>query len=169
MITLASLRFFDVVLFLHVASVVVAFGVLFTYPLVVPLTLRTAPRHIAWLHRVQAQTRRMIVTPAATLVLLTGVYLAADYPGGNVFSEWWVSVPLIAIIVLLGLGGAFFAPRERRLAELAERDIAGAPTEGAVRFGEDYERLSRLVARVGAASALLVLAVIFVMVVGPSL
>src|SRR4051812_45341400 len=123
MTTLATLRFFDVVLWLHVTSVVVAFGVTFTYPVIVPLTVRTAPRQVAWLHTVQGAMGRLIITPFATLVLLTGIYLAAD---ADVFSKWWVTVPLLAILVLLGLAGAYFAPRERKLAELAERDIAAS-------------------------------------------
>ena len=104
MTTLASLRFFDVVLFLHITSVVIAFGVLFTYPIVVPLTVRNAPRQVAWLHEMQVAVGRTVVTPAAALILLTGIYLAAD---ADVFSKWWVTVPLIAIIVILGLGGAY--------------------------------------------------------------
>jgi len=119
MTTLASLRFFDVVLFLHITSVVIAFGVLFTYPIVVPLTVRNAPRQVAWLHEMQVAVGRTVVTPAAALILLTGIYLAAD---ADVFSKWWVTVPLIAIIVILGLGGAYFAPRDRKLADLARRD-----------------------------------------------
>ena len=116
MTTLASLRFFDVVLWLHITSVVIAFGVTFTYPVIVPLTVRTAPRHVAWLHSVQGAIGRFVVTPFATLILLTGIYMAAD---ADVFSEWWVGVPLVIILVLLGLAGAYFSPRERRLSELA--------------------------------------------------
>ena len=56
---------------------------------------------------------------------LTGIYMAAD---ASVFSEWWVTVPLIAIIVILGLGGAYFAPRDRKLADIAQRDIDAADT-----------------------------------------
>ena len=86
MTTLASLRFFDVVLFLHITSVVIAFGVLFTYPIVVPLTVRNAPRQVAWLHEMQVTVGRTVVTPAAALILLTGIYMAAD---ADVFSKWW--------------------------------------------------------------------------------
>jgi hypothetical protein len=165
MIPLASLRFFDVVLWLHITSVVVAFGVTFVYPVIVPLTMRTAPRHAAWLHRMQAQIGRVIVTPFATLILLTGIYMAAD---ADVFDEWWVGVPLLIILVLLGLAGGFFAPRERRLAELADRDIAAAG-EGQVAWSKEYEDLGRQVGTVGAIASLLVVIAIFVMVTGPIL
>ena len=165
MTMLASLRFFDVVLFLHITSVVIAFGVLFTYPIVVPLTVRNAPRQVAWLHEMQVAVGRTVVTPAAALILLTGIYLAAD---ADVFSKWWVTVPLIAIIVILGLGGAYFAPRDRKLADLARRDIDAAG-ESQVVFSQEYEDLGRQVGTVGALMVLLVVVVIFIMVTGPLL
>jgi len=163
MTTIASVRFFDIVLWLHITSVVIAFGVMFTYPVIVPLTVRNAPRQVAWLHDMQAALGRMVVTPAAALVLITGIYLAAD---ADVFSKWWVAIPLLAILLILGLGGAFFAPRDRKLAELARRDIAAAG-EGQVVFSEEYEDLGRQVGTVGAFVVLLVVIVIFVMVTGP--
>jgi uncharacterized membrane protein len=163
MTTLASVRFFDIVLWLHITSVVIAFGVMFTYPVIVPLTVRNAPRQVAWLHDMQAALGRMVVTPAAALVLITGIYLAAD---ADVFSKWWVAAPLLAILLILGLGGAFFAPRDRKLAELARRDIAAAGG-GQVVFSKEYEDLGRQVGSVGAFVVLLVVIVIFVMVTGP--
>jgi len=163
MSTIASVRFFDIVLWLHITSVVIAFGVMFTYPVIVPLTVRNAPRQVAWLHDMQAALGRMVVTPAAALVLITGIYLAAD---ADVFSKWWVAIPLLAILLILGLGGAFFAPRDRKLAELARRDIAAAG-DGQVVFSEEYDDLGRQVGTVGAFVVLLVVIVIFVMVTGP--
>lgn len=161
--TLATVRVFDIVLWLHITSVVIAFGVMFTYPVIVPLTVRNAPRQVAWLHDMQAALGRMVVTPAAALVLVTGIYLAAD---ADVFSKWWVVIPLLAIFLILGLGGAFFAPRDRKLAELARRDIAAAG-EGQVVFSEEYEDLGRQVGTAGAFVVVLVVIVIFVMVTGP--
>jgi uncharacterized membrane protein len=165
MTTLASLRFFDVVLWLHISSVVLAFGVLFAYPVIGTMTARRAPRHAAWVHEMQVALGRFVITPGATLVLLTGIYLAAD---ADVFSKWWVTVPLIVILVILGLGGAFFAPRDRKLAELARRDIE-ASGDGEVAFSQEYEALRGQVATVGAIVLVLVVATIFIMVTGPIL
>jgi Predicted integral membrane protein (DUF2269) len=165
MTAFASLRFFDVVLFLHITSVVVAFGVTFTYPVIVPLTVRTAPRHVAWMHEMHAAIGRIIVAPALALLLITGIYLAAQFPGGDVFSEWWVAVPIVAILVFGGLGGAYFAPRDRKLAELARHDI-GAAGDGDVVWSKEYEDLGRQVRAVGALYSVFVLIVIFIMVGG---
>src|SRR4051794_2829029 len=161
MTTLASLTFTQVVLFLHIASVVIAFGVTFTYPIIVPATISRAPQHAAWLHGMQHQIGRYIITPGATLVLLTGIYLAADL---DVFSEWWVTVPLVAILVILGLGGAFFTPRERKLEELARRDVDTTPPGCPITFSQEYTDLARQVGMVGAFTSLLILVAIFIMV-----
>jgi small-conductance mechanosensitive channel len=165
MTTLASVRLFDVVLWLHVTCVVIAFGPLFAFPVIAPMTVRRSPQHVAWLHQVQSAIGRYLVTPVGGLVLLTGIYLAAD---ADVFSKWWVSVPILSILIILGLGGAYFAPRDRKLAELSERDIA-ASGAGEVAFSPEYQALSRQVATVGVLVIVLVVITIFIMVVGPLL
>ena len=105
-----AIVFYDVVLSIHVMAVVAAFGVWFAYPLLVV-------RGDAAAHRAQVRVARMVVNPAGTLALLAGVYLASDR---SYWSEVWVSVPLVILIVLLGITGAYFIPRQERLAELAE-------------------------------------------------
>ena len=157
---LASLRFYDIVVFIHIAAVVTAFGVTFVYPLIVPLTQRSAPDKLPWLHHLQGEIGRKIITPSAAVVLLAGLYIALSGDGQFDMKDWWVGFGLVAILVLLGLGGAFFAPRERRLAELAERDLAAG------KLSEEYEALAVQVARVGAFASLLVLVTVLFMVLG---
>ena len=71
-----------------------------------------------------------------------------------------VGFGLLAVLVILGLGGAFFSPRERRLAELAERDLAAGE------LSEEYQALGVQVARVGALTSLLILVTVLFMVLG---
>jgi hypothetical protein len=104
-------------------------------------------------HRAQARVARMVVNPAGTLALLAGVYLASDR---SYWSEVWVSVPLVILIVLMGITGGYFGPRQQRLAELAE---AGG--------GPEYAALATQVARVAFAAAGLVVVAIFFMVAKP--
>ena len=156
----ASLRFYDIVVFIHVIAVVTAFGVTFVYPLIFPLTQRRAPDKLAWLHQLQGDIGQKIITPSAAIVLLAGLYLALSGDVPYDLGDWWVGFGLLAVLVLLGLGGAFFAPRERRLAELAERDMAAG------KLSEEYEHLAVQVARVGAASSLLVAVTVLFMVLG---
>ena len=160
---IAAITFYSLVLFVHIAAVTVAFGVTFTYPLVVPLTRRTHPAHLAYLHRMQDVIGRRIISPLAILILLAGIYLALDGP--HDFEQWWVGVGFGSILVLIALGHAFFSPRERRLAELAERDLRQGGGGGEA-LTPEYDSLARQVGLMGALSSLLVLGTIFVMVMG---
>ena len=67
-----------------------------------------------------------------------------------------------AIIVLGGLGGALFAPQERKLAVIAERDVATAG-DGEVVWSAEYTAVRRRVELVGYASSVLVLLTIYFM------
>jgi hypothetical protein len=141
-----AIVFYDVVLSIHVMAIVAAFGVWFAYPLLVVAGDAAA-------HRAQARVARMVVNPAGTLALLAGVYMASDR---SYWSEVWVSVPLVILIVLMGITGGYFAPRQERLAGLAE---AGA--------GPEYVALATQVARVAFVAAALVVVAIFFMVAKP--
>ena len=149
-----AFRFYDVVLALHVAAIVTAFGVVATYPAVVPWLRRTHPGSMVVVHEVQARIGRMVITPAATLALLAGVYLASD---AHLWSEVWVVVPFVILVVILGVGGAVLAPSERRLATLAASGT-DAP---------EYDAAFRRLLTLQTAVFVLVLVAIFFMVAKP--
>jgi hypothetical protein len=71
------------------------------------------------------------------------------------------------IIVIGARGGVFFSPRERRLAALAERDIAAAdqtaPGESTVVFSAEYKALRQQVLMVGLLANVLILLTIYFM------
>jgi hypothetical protein len=142
----AGILLYDVVLSIHVMAVVAAFGVWFAYPLLVA-------HGDAGAHRAQVRVARAVVTPAGTLALLAGLYLVNDR---SYWSELWVGVPLVILVVLMGITGGYFAPRQERLAELAE---AGA--------GSEYAALATQVALVVFLAAGLVVVAIFFMVAKP--
>lgn len=157
------MTFYSIVKGIHVAAVVIAFGGVFTYPVILPVARRSHRRSLPFFHSMQDRVGRLVVTPAGTVVLIAGIYLAARGPWH--FREWWVGFGILAILVILGVGGAFLSPRERRLAELAKRDIAAA-VDGEVELGDDYQAVARQVVRVQVLVALLVLVTVFVMVLG---
>jgi hypothetical protein len=146
-----AILFYDVVVALHVMAVMLAFGVIFAYPFIETYLVRHAPEAMAPLHRAQVHVSRALITPAATVALLAGIYLASDR---DYFSEIWVQIPFAILIVLLGLAGAFFIPTEKRLAEAAEAGVDSAA----------YQALARRHALVGAIAAGLVLVAVFFMV-----
>jgi uncharacterized membrane protein len=122
-----AILFYDVVKWIHVMAVVVAFGGAFTYPVWFRFLRPAAPAERAFFHRVQAFLGRWVISPGLLVILIAGVYMTSDR---NYWSKPWVSVPLLILVVLGGLGGMFFGPKEQRLAELA--------AEGG---GAEYERV----------------------------
>ena len=154
---------YDWILGVHISAVVVGFGVTFAYGLMGTVGRRLDPRAMPWLHRMQVVIAQRLINPALTVILLAGVYLASDgHHWHDFFVQWGIGV----VLVLGGLEGAVIMPRERRLAQLAERDVAAAGA-GEVRFGDDYEATFRQVAALGILADVLVLATIFVMAVKP--
>jgi uncharacterized membrane protein len=156
---LASLTFYGVVLAVHIMGVVTAFGSFFAYPAFMPWARKHHPEAMPVIHELSARIGRMVVSPALVVVLACGIYLASD---ADAWSEVWVSVPLVILIVIGGLGGMFFAPSDRKLAALATRDLQGGGTLSA-----EYDDLFRRVAAAGLVVIALVLVAIFFMAAKP--
>jgi hypothetical protein len=154
-----AVTFFTFVLALHIASVVIAFGVTFAYPVMYAVGIRAEARSMPGMHRIQDAVGKRVISPFMGLALLAGIYLASKL---HTWSDFYVQWGIAAIVVIGGLGGAYFAPRERRLAELAERDVAAAG-DGEVVFGEEYKGLRRQVFTVNLAVSAVILLTIFFM------
>lgn len=159
-----AILFYDVVLAVHVMAVVIAFGVTFAYPVIESQIKRLSPRSLPTWHTIVAFLDSKFVSPAAGIALFAGVYMASDR---DLFSKVWVLVPFAALIVIFAVVGSFFTPQSRKLAELAARDVAASPGEGAVTWSAEYEALSKRVAVVGAVVGGLILLSIFMMVAKP--
>jgi len=144
----------------HVAATVVAFGGLFAYPIIFAALSSHDGRALPSLHRAGLALNRRLITPGLLVVVLAGVYLAShEHMWKTFYVQWGVGVALI----LGGLAGGFFAPLERRLIELSDRDVAAAAPDAQVPRSAEYTAaLTRL--RVGGAlSSLLVVVTIFLM------
>jgi hypothetical protein len=163
--TTLAVTFYDVIVWLHVSSVVVAFGPTFAFGIYIAMTARNHPRSIPAVLEAQNVVSRMMVTIGGVLVLVTGIYLTADrWDFGYFFVTWG----LIAIIVLLGLTHGFFLPHDRRALAAAKRDIEAAGS-GEVEFGEEFNRQSMASARMGPIAGLIVIVTIYVMAAKPFL
>lgn len=155
-----AMLFYDVVVALHVMAILIAFGVVFTYPVAVPWMVRNRPEYLPAMHAFQTRVGKRVIAPAGGIALLLGIYLASDR---HYWSEVWVTVPLIILLVLLGLGGGYFSKAEERLESLAQRDVgAGGGTLSA-----EYHATLRTWTIAGYASCVLVLVAIFFMVAKP--
>jgi hypothetical protein len=133
--------FWQFILALHIVAVVVAFGVLFIYPLVGVIGVRLDPQAMPSFHRLQLAVHTRVQAPGLGVVVLAGVYLASYL---HEWSEFFVGWGLAASIVIGGIGGAYIAPRERRLAEMAERESGVVPaTGGVVSWSDEYRLAAR--------------------------
>jgi hypothetical protein len=156
-----AVTFSQIALAIHIAAVVIGFGVTFAYPFFGAVGARMDPRAMPWFHRMQHLIGQRLITPSLLVILLAGIYLASKE---HQWSAFYVQWGLGAAIVLGGLGGIFFSPNESKLAELAERDVAAA-VGGEVTLSTEYEKLAARAAAVGAASSLLVLVTVYLMTV----
>lgn len=153
-----AVAFWQVVLAVHIAAVVAAFGVIIAFPLLVVVGARKEPGAMPSLHRMRRLIGRALVNPGLLLVVIAGIYLASDlHQWKHFYVQWGLGVA----IVLGGLEGAYVLPRERRLAELAERDLGAGGGE----LSPEYVALRGRVVTVHAVMIALVLATIYLMTV----
>jgi uncharacterized membrane protein len=162
--TLASIEFYDVVLFVHVAAVLLAFGPTFGYAFFQGFAERFFPRSIPNVMRTFGTVDRFLVIPGMLVILAGGVYLVLEGPWD--WEDTFVSVGLTGIIVLLVLQFAVLGRIERTLAELAERDIAASGT-GDVELSDEYWAASKRSAIWGSLAGVVILVILFFMVVKP--
>src|ERR671924_1085296 len=105
MALIAKIFFYDVVVFLHVTAVVVAFGATFAYPFFQAVVERLSPRSLPAMYRAMHTTSRFAVTPGSFIVLAAGIYMTIDRWD---FGFLFITVGMAAIVVLILLGIAFF-------------------------------------------------------------
>jgi hypothetical protein len=164
-------------------AVVVAFGVVFAYPIMFAVAARHDPRGLPLLHRVEYTTERLLINPGLAVVLLAGIYLASK---GHYWSDFFVQWGLAAVVVIGGLVGSVMIPTAKRAEQLAARDLAavgagqgaggasqgaGGASQGAGDAGQgaggpmsdEYRALVRRLTRVGSLLSVLVLVTIVLM------
>jgi amino acid permease len=151
---------YDVVLAIHVMAVVVAFGVVFAYPLMFAVAARHDPRSLPLMHRIETTVDRALVNGALVVVVGAGIYLASE---GKHWSEFFVQWGLGAAIAIGALVGAVMIPTSKRAQQLAERDLAS----GGETMSEEYRSATRRLATVGSLLSVLVVVTILFMAIKP--
>ena len=122
-----AIRFYDLVLSLHIAAVVFAIGLPLAYPVVHAIARNMDPRDRSVLHRLQAALGDKVIAPGFVVILLAGAYLATD---AKVCGEVWVIVPLVLWAAMAGIGGMILGPTHTRLADLAAAEPASGEYKG---------------------------------------
>jgi hypothetical protein len=161
----ADVQFYDVVVWLHISAVVLAFGPTFAFGIYLATIGRSHPRSIPAMLEAQGVVIRTMVTFGALVVLASGIYLAADRWD---FGEVFVIVGLVSSLTLLALTYGFFLPNARRTHEVAERDIASAGSVE-VKFSDEFNALTGRAAKVGPVAGLIVILAIYFMAAKPFL
>lgn len=159
------ISFYTVVLWVHVAAVVGSFGLTLAYPVLMTSARQGAERALPSLHWLIGMWGARLVSIGGLIVLAAGLYLSVEGPYD--FGDPWIGSSLLILLVLGGLAGGYASPRERRLSELASRDVLAADPTDEVTLGADYRALARQVQMVSWLSAVLVLLALFLMVTKP--
>ena len=160
----AAVSFYDIVLWIHVTAVVIGLGSTFAYGVLLTVAGRSDPRSMPGLLRAIQANDRSLVTIGGILVLVTGIYLAADRWE---FSEVFIGWGILAVLILLGLVHGLFIPTERRAQQAAERDIEASGPGGDVQFGADFDRANKRLSAAGAVAGLIIVLTVYMMVAKP--
>jgi hypothetical protein len=154
-----AVAFVEIVLAIHIMAAVIAFGVTFAYPIINAAVEKADPRALPSLYRAQHVVGTRLIGPALGVVVLAGIYLASkEHEWGEFYVQWGLG----ASIVIGALGGLFFTPVERRLSELASRDVAAA-AGGPVTLSPEYRAAAGRLAQVGGLTGVLILVTIYFM------
>lgn len=157
---LTAITSYDVGKFIHVAAVIVALGVPFAYPLFTAIAESASPRSVPTVLRALRRNDFAIVTPGMVVLLLAGIYMLVD--ASISLGESWVSVGIMAIIVLFVIVHGVVEPAVKRAIGVAERDLS----QGA-ELSAEYRALSRRINNAGGLAGIVVIVAAFFMVVKP--
>jgi hypothetical protein len=155
----AAVALWEVVLALHIVAVVVAFGATFAYPVLLGAVTKADPRALPSLYRAFHAISQRVIMPGLAAIIVFGIYLASHL---HMWSAFYVQWGLAVAIAIGGIEGAYLGRRERRLVEVADRDVAAAG-EGPVTFSAEHDSLVRRIGAVGALMDLLVVLTIYFM------
>jgi len=142
---------------IHVLAAITALGATLTYVVWIRLGERSQPNLLHSLRGIRFLDDR-IVNPAYGVVVVTGLLMV--WVNKLSLLTAWITIPLILVIVVAGLGIGVYSPALRRQIQAAE---AEGPTSAS------YRAASRQAILSGAITTVLVVVIVFVMVVKPVL
>jgi uncharacterized membrane protein len=151
------LTIYLVLKFVHVLSAIVAIGTNVTYGVWIARASRESAALPFALRGVKLLDDR-IANPAYVVLLLTGFAMTgvSDMP----ITTPWILVSLVLFVLTFVIGLFGYTPTLRRQIAALDRGGAASP---------EYQALARHGSRMGGVLAVLVLAIVFLMVVKPSL
>jgi hypothetical protein len=157
---LATVQFFEVVLAVHIMAVMVAFGATFAYPVILGTVSKSDSRALPAVYRAIHAISTRVIGPGLALVVICGIYLASKL---HVWSEFYVQWGIAVALIIGAVEGMFLSRNEKRLVEVADRDLATSG-DGPFKGSAEHDAIVRKVGAVGAGMDLLVLLTILFMV-----
>lgn len=155
--------FFDIVLAVHIMAVVFAFGATLAYPVLLGTISKADSRALPALYKALHAISTRVIMPGLAVILIAGIYMASDH---KLWSEFFVQWGLGVVVVIGAVEGMFLSPNEKRLCEIADRDLA-ASGPGEFAPSTEHDALVKRIGATGALMDLLVLVTILFMVIKP--
>ena len=153
--------------FVHITAVMVGFGATFAESIMFPVAMKTSPRHLPYVHRLQLTINRWFAGPALVVVLATGIYQVSDSDAWEM-GDAWISATLSIVIVISALLGGYFIPSDRRLGPMVQREIdAAGPDVSLSDLSAEYQRQARRQGIAGTITGILLIVAVYLMVVKP--
>ncbi len=155
-----AMDLYDLIKVIHILLVAIAVGFNASYGIWIARASRSPAEqdHLGHVLRGIKFLDDRFANPAYALLLVTGVAMVLI--GGIPFTTFWIAASLVLYVVLLGLGFGLYSPALRRQIAVLETDGAGS---------EQFRDVSRRATLYGILTTLPVLAIIFLMVVKPTL
>jgi hypothetical protein len=158
-----AVSFYNVVLAVHIMAVVFAFGATLAYPVLLGTIAKADSRALPALYKALHAISTRVIMPGLALVVICGIYMASD---AKLWSEFFVQWGLGAVIVIGAVEGMFLSPNERKLCEVADRDLT-ASGDGPFAPSAEHDALVKRIGAVGALMDLIVLVTILFMAIQP--
>ena len=143
----ADITLNSISLWLHISAAVVGLGSTFALAVGFPLAQKLDARYMPFVHHLSAALNARFAGPAMAIILITGIYQVADGPWS--FGDPWISATFVIVIALGALQGAYFTRTDRRLAAMAEKELAA----GATTLSDEYPSRRSAKARSGRSPA----------------
>ena len=151
----AEVQFYDVVVWLHITAVLLAFGPTFAYGAFFAVAGQTNPAALPTIGRVVVSWSRIATRLGILVILISGLYLTDDRWD---FGDFFVSWGLAAVVVLFAMSQWYFIPTTQRFVEAAE---AGRSEEVMAIAGQQR--------KVGPLAGIIVILTLYVMTAKPFL
>jgi hypothetical protein len=157
---LAVFNLYSISLWLHISAAVVGLGATFALAIGFPLALKLDAKYLPFVHHLSMNVNRKLASPALLVLIITGVYQAND---SDSLDQPWVGATFLIAIILGGMQGAYFVPTDKKLAAMAEKELAS----GATTLSDDYQRQAQREGGIGAFAGFLIIVAVFLMVTKP--